>query len=142
MSLDISQLKFGDAPESLPSLIAARKQSMRSKPRRKKGDAYLGGNVPWSWITCAGTLPGRALHVGLVVWHLATRRRTNRVKLNLHKLAADFGIDRSAASRALQRLARASLVQVEYGDGRCPMVTLLDAPAVQSSETPTQEAAR
>lgn len=140
MSLEISKLKFGDTSQSLPSLIAARKRSTGAKPRTKRGDAYLGGNVPWSWITCAGTLPGRALHVGLVIWHLATRRRSNRVKLNLHRLAADFGIDRSTASRALGRLATAGLVQVEHGDGRCPMVKLLDAPtAGDSAAMPAQE---
>ena len=140
MSIDISHLRLGETPPNLPALVAERKAATTSKPRPKKGDAYLGGNVPWSWITSAGTLPGRALHVGLVIWHLATKRRSNRVKVNLQRLAADFDIDRSTASRALGRLATAGLVRVERRDGRCPMVTLLDAPTGQDAAVvPTHE---
>lgn len=83
----------------------------------------------------AATLPGRALHVALAVWHGAALAKTNRVKLT-GKLLGRFAVKVGAARRGLQLLERAGLVAVERpGRGRCPVVTLIDVdtPVAQQS---------
>lgn len=41
----------------------------------------LKGPIPWGWLDRAGRLSGKALAVGLVLWHYAgmTRRRSIHV---------------------------------------------------------------
>lgn len=93
-------------------------------PRHRPGEKFLKGPIPWRWLEVAGTLAGKALAVGLVVWREAGCSNERTVPLNLSNL----GIPRRTAQRALQSLNAAGLVSVENRAGRPPLVTLNELP--------------
>jgi hypothetical protein len=95
-----------------------------SPPRFLKGEPFLSGPIPLSWLTAASLLPGKCLHVGLFVWYLAGLTKSIRVKLSTSKLAA-FGVNRQAAYRAVTELENSHLLLVERMPGRCPVVSLV-----------------
>jgi hypothetical protein len=95
-------------------------------PRHKPGKKFLKGPVPLAWLALAAQLPGKSLHVGVVVWFLAGLKKTKTVSLS-SKQAQLFGVDRHAKRRALAWLEQAGLVAVERRSGRNPRVTLLSA---------------
>ena len=100
----------------------------RQPPRHQPGQKFLKGPIPWPWIELAGTLPEKALAIGLAVWREAGCRNEGTVPLNL----SNQRIPRRTAQRALQALASAGLVSVHHREGRPPFVTLLSA-TVQDS---------
>lgn len=100
----------------------------RARPARRVQGYFLCGPVPWPWLQVAARLPGRVLHVSIVLWFWSGRRKTRTVAISLSSIARDFGFDRSSASRALATLARAGLVSVRRAAGRKAWVTILDAP--------------
>lgn len=91
--------------------------------RQAKGH-FLKGPVPLAWLSTAAQLPGRALHVGVVLWYLAGLKRTRTFKLT-NAAVADLAVDRHAKQRALKALEYAGLVAVARTPGRSPIVTLL-----------------
>jgi hypothetical protein len=107
-------------------------------PRHKRGERFLWGPVPLTWLASAGALPGRALHVGVVLWWLAglRRQRTDTVpwRPSIGKL---FGLDRHATHRALKTLEAAGLVRVDRQAGRCPLVTILHKETHHADEAET-----
>lgn len=88
-----------------------------------KGEKFLKGPIQWSWLQAAARAPGKALHVGNVLWFFAGMSGP-RVALNLSRLA-DLGLSRDAARRGLAALERAKLVSVLRHPGRKPVVTIL-----------------
>ena len=40
-------------------------------PRHGKGEKFLKGPIPENWLAQAARLPGKAFHVGIVLWFLA-----------------------------------------------------------------------
>lgn len=104
------------------------------RPRHIRGQGlFLRGPVPMAWLHVAGAIPGKALAVGVELWHWAGRMKSTRVKLNLSRFA-DRGISRFSAARGLAALERAGLVRCARGSGRTPVVTLLDAPPERRPE--------
>ena len=102
--------------------------SPRSKPPRpKKGDRFLCGPIPLNWLSRAAALPGRSLHVAIVVWFMAGLKKTNVVSIS-NVISLQFGLDRNAKYRALEWLESANLITVERRAGRAPIVTILEAP--------------
>ena len=99
----------------------------RRPPRHKPGEKFLKGPIPWTWLEQAFLLPGKALHVALLLWQTGgcTNNRTVRLCLNG---ALPEGLNRQAARRGLTQLTRAGLVSVLRRPGRGLVVTLLDAP--------------
>jgi hypothetical protein len=93
--------------------------------RRKSGGKFLKGPVSLDWLATAGQLPGKSLHVGIVLWFLAGVCRTRTVALP-NRVLSLFGVDRHAKYRALNYLEQAGLVKCERHTGRCPRVTILD----------------
>ena len=100
-------------------------------PRHKPGEKFLKGPIPWRWIELVGSLPGKALAVGLVLWREAGCRNERSVPLNLSGLP----IPRRTAQRALQALETAGLVSVLDRKGRPPLVTLRDSHRPEGSES-------
>jgi hypothetical protein len=96
-------------------------------PHHRGGELFVRGPLPWSWVVQAARLPGKALHIALVLWLLAGLRRTRTVTLGSKHLR-DCGIQRHTAYRALRALELANLVGVERARGRGPIVTILAAP--------------
>jgi DNA-binding transcriptional ArsR family regulator len=96
---------------------------------RHKGDKrgrFLRGPIPMNWLVLAGHLPGSALLLGLHIWYLSGLKGKNAspVLLNLSR-QGELGLSRTTASRALQALKRAGLVEVELKPGRAPRVSLV-----------------
>lgn len=112
----------------LPADQAAHLQhkSRTSAPRRltRQSGMFLKGPVTWLWLSRAGQLPGKVLHVAVVVHLLAGMRRGGPVSLSRARLR-ELGVDRHAAYRALRRLEEAGLVAVQRRRGRQPVVTIL-----------------
>jgi hypothetical protein len=97
-------------------------------PRPRKGQKFIWGPIPLEWLTSAASVSCSAVLVGLVIWHLAGLKKSREVRFQYAR-AAEFGLHRSTVYRALEQLAGAGLVTVDRGSGRCPVVTILDAPA-------------
>ena len=75
------------------------------------------------WLTAAARLPGRALHVGIVLWLESGLRKSAVVALSQQRLR-DLGVDRYAGYRGLSMLEQADLVDVQRHPGRLSRVTL------------------
>ena len=103
-----------------------------SVPRHRGGELFVRGPIPWAWLKTAALLPGRALHVGIVLW-LESGLRTSAVVALSQQRLRDLGVDRYAGYRGLSRLEQAGLVDVERQAGRLSVVTLR-LPAACSSQ--------
>ncbi len=97
-------------------------------PRHKPGEHFLKGPIPWNWLQKASMLPGKSLHVGIGLWKRSGMQKSRTVKLS-NVAMEDIGVDRFAKRRALEALEKAGLISVQRGQGRSPIVTLLNAPA-------------
>jgi len=116
--MDPQRLKLGQQD------LAPKKTNRAKAPRHKPGEKFLKGPVPLNWLSRAGQLPGKSLHVGVVLWFLAGMYRTNSVALSNGVLRL-FGVDRHAKYRALNWLEQAGLIEQKYHAGRSPIVILL-----------------
>jgi hypothetical protein len=96
-------------------------------PRHKEGQRFLKGPIPMDWIIIASNLTGKALHVGIALWHLGGMKNTGEVKLS-GKLRRKMGIQRTTGYNALDELENAQLVSVKRHRGRNPIVTILEVP--------------
>ena len=116
--MDPSRLKLGQKP------FVPKKAPLKSPQPRKAGGKFLKGPIPLNWLSAAGLLPGKALHVGVALWFLSGVYRTNTVKLSNGVLVL-FGVDRHAKYRALNFLENAGLITCKRQAGRSPVVTIL-----------------
>ena len=73
-------------------------------PTFAKGERFLKGPIPWSWLSQAAVLPGRALQVAMALWHLAGMRKSATVSLST-KVLSELGVQRQAGYRGLKALA-------------------------------------
>lgn len=109
-------------------------QPASSIPERKipmplrRQERFLKGPISMPWLEEAGKLSGKALHVAIMLWHLAGMRRALVVDINLSRMVS-MGVHRSSASRGLKALERAGLVTVFRSPGRKPRVTLVSTKA-------------
>ena len=117
--IDIEMFRAEPSDRSLPQ---------NSKPLvRRQGYWFVRGPLPGPWLTAAGLLPGKCLHVGLALWF--EFGVTKRADLTLtHGLLRKFGVKPKAGARALKQLELAGLVSVVRHPGRSPVVTILEAP--------------
>ena len=99
-------------------------------PKSRQGGRsgrYLKGPVSWPWLSRAMALPGKALAVGLILWHLRGMAGRNTVLFCLTRAEAE-GIPATTGRRAVKALERAGLVSVVRRPGRGLDVTILEAP--------------
>jgi hypothetical protein len=101
-------------------------QRMLAAPRPAPGEHFLKGRIPRAWLDCAMRLPGKALHVALVLWYRAGLTGQRDVVLSLSSVASIGGFDRATASRGLCALESAGLVRVGRHVGRAPRVAILE----------------
>ena len=94
--------------------------------KRKKGK-FLKGPVPLDWLQGAGHLPGKALHVGVVLQYLSGVEGSSEWTFS-YSLAETFGVKRHAAYRALKALEQRGLIKIRRGNGKSPRVQLLEMP--------------
>ena len=95
----------------------------RRLPKHKRGEEFLKGPIPLTWLQEAARLPGKTIVVGLVIWFKVGCNKTATVKtsnLLLHRL----GVGRKAGYEGLRRLEKAGLIEVERHIGRSPVVTV------------------
>ena len=92
---------------------------------RSKGP-FLRRKIPWSWLYAAGRLPGKALHVGLLLWDETMRTNCRNVYLDLNK-ARPFGIHKDTVRRALAQLRKAGLIHITLRPGKPSEIILIDA---------------
>ena len=97
----------------------------RKPPRHRQGEKFLKGPIPWEWLAEAANQPGRAIHVGIALWHLSFIKSDRTVALS-GKLLNELGVDRSAGYRALIALEKTGLVSVQRHIGKNPVVTILE----------------
>jgi hypothetical protein len=115
-TLDVDSLR-------LPSGIAAplpRRKSQRFGP----GQKFLRGPIQWDWLSGAARLPGKALQVGLAIWHLAGLKNAMTIELSRVPLES-LGVTRQAGYRGLKALENAGLIKVGRRSGRKTRVTIL-----------------
>src|SRR5262249_18028139 len=123
LSKSCGEWPFWDLVRKLPSrgsqvvqsswVILPMKDDASSDDARNR---YLNGPVPLSWLKAAARLPGRSLHVGLVLWYAARLSGSADVHLS-NTLCLRFGLDRNAKYRALRALGDARLVTVRNTRG-------------------------
>jgi DNA-binding MarR family transcriptional regulator len=101
--------------------------SLRRK-NRKIGTRRLGrfikGPLPLNWLIRAGQLPGKSLHVGLVLWYQAGLTKSTEVRCPMSMLTKQMAVSRHSVYRALVALEKAALITVERHPGSCPVCRL------------------
>ena len=120
-------------PADFRAPVASDLETLRSRtskrpPRHRQGEQFLKGPIPWPWMKLAMTLPGKALHVALILWKESGIRRNRTIRLNLSAMAK-IGIHPDTARRGLRALASLRLVMVKHHPGQALEVTLLETPA-------------
>jgi hypothetical protein len=80
---------------------------------------------PIEWLSLAARLPGRTLHVGLLLWRLGAFGDCDGVAIT-NGISSTFGLDRNAKYRGLANLEKAGLIKVVRKLGRSPVVTIVD----------------
>jgi hypothetical protein len=119
-------MKFDPERLRLPSSAESGAiQSVTRPPRHKPGEKFLKGPIPLTWLAIAGEQPGKALHVGVALWHLAGLKRTQTVPLSA-SLLLTMGVSRHSGYRGLKALEGAGLVSIVRHPGRLPIVTILE----------------
>jgi hypothetical protein len=89
-----------------------------------------------AWLEIAAKLPGKSMHLAVVLLQLAAVEQRDRVILS-NRACAKFGLDRNAKYRALLYLEGAGLVRVQRNLGRSPVVEVLGSAA--DDEAPTAQ---
>jgi len=100
--------------------------------RRIQGK-FLRGPISWDWLLSAMKLPGKAVHVGLMLWLEVGLQKSMTIHFCLSR-AVRQGIPINTARRAVHALERAGLIVVKRLPGRGLDVTLLTQ---QPGTTPT-----
>ena len=79
--------------------------------------------VRLDWLQAAATLPGKSLHIALLLHSICSRRGLPLVHLTRRMLD---GVSRDAFYDGLVRLEELRLVNVSRLPGRAPQITLLE----------------
>src|SRR5262245_32363581 len=111
------------APEA--DLGALCQHSGRRPPRHRQGEKFLKGPIPWPWLERAFELPGKALHVAVLLWQEVGCRSCRTVRFCLNG-ELPRGLNRQSARRGLRQLVSAGLVEVRRFPGKGLEVTLRD----------------
>jgi len=121
---DVNRLRIPHSGHPVP--VGPKQRIVRCKRARKKtGGLFLKGPIPWRWLAVAARLPGRALAVGLVLWHLVGLKSCRTVRLS-PSTARSLGLSPRTARRGLVALEDAGLAAVDHHRGRSPNITVLD----------------
>jgi hypothetical protein len=86
---------------------------------------FLKGPIPFTWLIPATRLPGKALHLGIYIWHMAGVRKSHVVGINLSLVSALFHTSRRTMHRAACALEKATLIKIRRTPGRKLSVEIL-----------------
>ena len=103
------------------AVIQPQDRPLKRQPRAR--DPYV-RTIPLPWIQQASRLPGKSLHVGIVLWYLSGVSKSLTVKLTRSWLRR-FGLHPETGRRGLQTLEIANLVVVLRNGRKNPIVTLV-----------------
>ena len=101
-----------------------RKGSYSTKESRIYG-SYFVRPMPLDWVSRTIQLPGKAFHVGVIIWYQAGIQSSHSVRLSMKRLR-EFGISRWSAYRGLAALRSAGIIEIRNSVGRLPIITILD----------------
>jgi hypothetical protein len=104
-----------------PPELLDRAQVYPFKPQK-----FLAGPFDWGLLDRAAAVPGRALHLLLVLHHhqRLARGKAGTLSVNLKRIGEGHGVSKWAIWRALRALERAGLVTVLRRGGYGVRVTL------------------
>jgi hypothetical protein len=120
-----------DLPTGSPQVYRVSKRSeSRSHALKTSQEQFLKGPIPLLWISRAFSLPGKAWHVGTVLWFWAGITRSKTVALTRKRLR-HFGLHPETARQRLADLEMAGLVRIERRGKQCPSVTILDGEDIE-----------
>jgi hypothetical protein len=112
------------------ALVETRTPTKRERaPRHKSGERFLRGPIPMPWLRAAARAAGRGsgFRVAVALWYLSGLNHQARTVTLSGAVLQEFGVDRHAGYRGLQKLEHAGLVRVDRHAGRLPRVTILEA---------------
>jgi len=109
---------------ALPSTRTKPTKVHTTLPTFRKGEHFLKGPIPLSWLKAAFRLPGKSPHVGIVIWYRAGLEKSGTIRLG-NGVLEQFGIKPDAKRRALLHLEKAGLIRVQREPNKNPLVTLL-----------------
>lgn len=115
--------KVRRSPQGISQKGSAIIQEKRVPTKSRKG-RFLKGPIPLNWLMEAAKLPGKSLHVGIVIWFKAGLTKSHSVSVP-NGLLSTFGVDRHAKARALVSLESAGLISVKRKSGKNPVITIL-----------------
>lgn len=93
--------------------------------QRRFTGKFLRGPIAWVWLSRAGQLPGRAIHVALAIRLWVGIKKTDCIVLPTGTLA-EMGVTRHAARRGVQALEQAGLLRVSRSRGRKTRVQVIE----------------
>ncbi len=93
-------------------------------PKPGKGELFVRGPVPLTWLNRALSLGDKAGHLSWALWWLVGIRKGNPVRLT-RRILDEFCLSPRAAARLLAEFEHAGLVEVDRKRGRSPIVTLV-----------------
>jgi hypothetical protein len=110
----------------LQRLVWDKDKGQLVKPSRRTPVAkrFIRGPIPAAWIYRAARLPGRALHVGVLIWEVAGFSSTTSGLAISSERAVRYGVNRFAKRRALGVLERDGLITITRVRGRSPLVSI------------------
>jgi DNA-binding transcriptional ArsR family regulator len=114
---DPSQLRLaGDKAASL--------QSSHRHHRVPVKGAFLAGPIDVQWLCQARKLGVTALWAGLALWYLRGLRKSDKFVVS-NLMMASWSVEPDAKRRALRKLQKAGLIEIESRERRSPVVTLI-----------------
>jgi len=87
-------------------------------------DKFIAGPIDVSWVCQASRHGVTAVLVGLALWHLKGLRRSTSFELS-NLMVREWGVLPDAKARALRKLEKAGLIEIERRGKRSPRVTLV-----------------
>jgi hypothetical protein len=112
-------------PNKVVKLELETTKALKADLEARRARWFIRGPLPLPWIAGAAKLPGKAMHVGLLLWFRCGCEKCRTVRLTRGHREL-FGLGRHSVYRALKALEGAGLVQVQRHRGRCPVVTILE----------------
>jgi hypothetical protein len=109
-----------------------------SLPQPIKGEAFLKGPIPFSWITTAESLGKHVLFVGLCLWYIAGCEKTAQIRITQGRVAKYCKVSRHVVGRAFRKLHKAGLIATKQNVGAGSTITLLSTLGNPKSEAPDE----
>lgn len=119
----------------LPGDATGLRSKRQRAPRHRPGERFLLGPIPMVWLERAACCPGKALAVGMAIWHLSGLKKGAATLKLSGDVLADSCVSRKAVYQGLRRLEEAGLVKVDRHRGRLPVVTILEVPPPKDDPT-------